>query len=398
MAVGDNQSVDQNLSTFVGHLHILNEACKARGLDSLILIDEICGSTDPDEGAALARGFIEHYAEQNVFGLITSHLGPLKTGWKKDSGIINGSMNYDTQSGSVTYQFIRGLPGQSFAFAMAQKTGILESVYNRAKAFLSPSGQKRLQFIEEMEKVKEDVVKLKIELEDQIRKAKKDQSEYKKKTDQFEYEKKERMNKEISQWMEKVKKELKEKEIKNIFEAHQKREEINMSFPELIKSNSKGKEPENLENFVQKFPPGSPVFISSLKRDGIIQGEPNTKGEIPVLSGFMRLFIHWSFLGPSQKRSNPLKKKNRGQGLNPISQKDQIDLRGLKPSEAIGKLEVTLDKAQLSNLDRLKIIHGQGVLKKTVLNHLSRSVYVTRWQSFPSEEGITLAYIGGNDD
>ena len=173
VAVGDNQSVDQNLSTFVGHLQILNEACKARGLDSLILIDEICGSTDPDEGAALARGFIEHYAQRNVFGLITSHLGPLKMGWKKDSGIINGSMNYDTQSGSVTYQFIRGLPGQSFAFAMAQKTGILESVYNRAKAFLSPSGQKRLQFIEEMEKVKEDAVKLKTELEDQVKKAKK---------------------------------------------------------------------------------------------------------------------------------------------------------------------------------------------------------------------------------
>ena len=204
------------------------------------------------------------------------------------------------------------------------------------------------------------------------------------------------MNREVSQWMEKVKKEFQEKEIKNIFEAHQKREEINRKFPELVKSNSRGKEPETLKSFIQKFPPGSPVFISSLNRDGIVQGEPNPKGEIPVLSGFMRLFIHWNLLESPQKRSNPPKKKHKAQ-LNPTNQKDQIDLRGLKPPEAIEKLEVSLDKAQLNNLDRLKIIHGRGVLKKTVFNHLSRSVYVSRWQSFPPEEGVTLAYLGGKE-
>ena len=396
VALGDNQSVDQNLSTFAGHLHILNKACKARGLESLILIDEICGSTDPDEGAALARSFIEHYAGQNVFGLITSHLGPLKMGWEKNSGIINGSMNYDTQSGSVTYQFIRGLPGQSFAFAMAKKTGIPENIYKRAKNHLSPSGQKRLQFVEEMEQMKEDVVKLKTELEEQIVKTKKEQSEYRKKTDQFEFEKKERMNREISQWMEKAEKELREKEIKNIFEAHQQREEININFPELVKSNptTQKKTPETLEKFIQKFPPGSPVFISNLNRDGIVQGEANSKGELPVLSGFMRLFIHWKLLALPKKTSN-FSKKNNSQQPDLVNYKDHIDLRGLKPSEAIENLEMALDKAQLNSLDRLRIIHGRGILKKTVLNHLSRSIYVTRWQTLTPEEGITLAYLGG---
>ena len=282
-AVGDNQSVDQNLSTFAGHLHVLNKACKARGLGSLILIDEICGSTDPDEGAALARGFIEHYASQNIFGLITSHLGPLKMGWEKDSGIINGSMNYDTQSGTVTYHFIRGLPGQSFALAMAQKTGILKSVYNRAKGHLSPSGQKRLQFTEEMEKMKSDVIRLKAELKKRIIKAKKDQSEYRRKTNQFEIEKKERMDKEISEWMERLKKDFKEKKIQNIFETYQKRDKIREDFPELIKHSltKRKKKPETLESFTQKFPPGSPVFISELNKDGIIQENPIPKGKSP---------------------------------------------------------------------------------------------------------------------
>ena len=153
-AVGDNQSVDQNLSTFAGHLQILNQACHAKGPRSLILIDEICGSTDPDEGSALARSFIEHYAEQKAFGLITSHLGPLKTNWKQGSGIINGSMNYDLDSGQPTYEFIRGLAGQSLAFATAQKIGILESVYKKAKSHLSPRGKKQLLFMGRNRKTK----------------------------------------------------------------------------------------------------------------------------------------------------------------------------------------------------------------------------------------------------
>ena len=398
VAVGDNQSVDQNLSTFASHLNILHQACGASGFKSLILIDEICGSTDPQEGAALARGFIEHYAKQNVFSLITSHLSPLKMGWEKNSGIINGSMNYDTQSGSVTYQFIRGLPGQSFAFAMAKKIGILESIYKKAKAHLSPAGQKRLQFIEEMEKMKKDVVKLKTELEEQIAETRKEQSKYRKKTNQFELEKKQRMEREISQWMEKVKKEIREKKIKNIFESHQQREEINMNLPEVIKTGSKAKEDshQSLEKFVKQFPPGSPVFISNLNRDGIIQGEANSKGELPVLSGFMRLFIHWKLLEAPRKISNSPKKNNSHSLDSATKHKDHIDLRGLKPSEAVEKLEITLDKAQLNNLDRLKVIHGWGTLKKTILSHLSRSLYVTRWQTSSPEEGVTLVYLKGN--
>ena len=138
IAVGDNQSVDDSLSTFAGHLQVLNNACHARGPQSLVLIDEICGSTDPDEGAALARGFIQHYASQGAFGVITSHLGPLKMGWKKGVGIVNGSMNYDTETGTATYEFIRGVPGKSLAFATAKKIGILDSVYNNAKTFFEP--------------------------------------------------------------------------------------------------------------------------------------------------------------------------------------------------------------------------------------------------------------------
>jgi DNA mismatch repair protein MutS2 len=92
VGVGDAQSVDAKLSTFAAHIKVLDEAAKARGAHEMVLIDEICGSTDPEEGSALARSFIENYASNKVFGVITSHLGPLKVGWENKSGVINGSL------------------------------------------------------------------------------------------------------------------------------------------------------------------------------------------------------------------------------------------------------------------------------------------------------------------
>ena len=315
--LGDNQSVDKNLSSFSGHLQVLNRACGVQGSESLILIDEICGSTDPEEGSALARSFIEHYASQKIFACVTSHLGLLKAGWDRSSGVVNGSMNYDTHSGRVTYQLTKGLAGQSFALAMAKKTGILKKIYEKAKVHLSPQGQKRFEMTEEMEKMKEEVIELKARLNQEILQVKEDQSLYQKKIQEFESEKKDRMRDELSQWTEKLKKQLREKKIQNLFEGHTHKEELNQYFPELAEDKSESKSEDKvkkLEDFVKKFPPGSPVFIQDINRDGIIQGGANPKGEVPVLSGFMRVFIHWKLLKPP-RRGFPSTKKNQSPGF-----------------------------------------------------------------------------------
>ncbi len=409
VAVGDTQSVDQNLSTFAGHLKVLDHACHTQGNGSLILIDEICGSTDPDEGAALARGFIHHYAEQGSFALITSHLGPLKSGWDKESQIVNGSMNYDTESGRATYEFIRGIPGRSLAFATAKKIGILESVYNRAKIFLSPAGQKRIQSLDEIEKIKEEISTLKKSLKSEVLAAQKKQDEINKLIDQFNREKEGRLKKEINESLEKIKEELKKGEVKNLFESHEKRQQISADFPEVIKytqpniNGSVEKKYETLQSFYKAFPPGSVVFVSSLNQDGIIQGAPNNKGELPVLSGSMRLFVDWQLLKPPKKTQNPLKIKNNQKSTEIVYdlKKDEIDLRGLTLNDAIEKLEVTLDNAQANQMERVKIIHGHGsdTLKKAVRGHLSRSVYVSRWMaSGPNDggDGVTMAFLMGD--
>ncbi len=406
VAVGDTQSVDQNLSTFAGHLKVLDQACHTQGTGSLILIDEICGSTDPDEGAALARGFIHHYAEQGSFALITSHLGPLKSGWDKESRIVNGSMNYDTESGRATYEFIRGIPGRSLAFATAKKIGIMDSVYNRAKIFLSPAGQKRIQSLDEIEKVKEEISRLKKSLKSELNETKKKQDEFDKLIAVFNREKEEKLKKEVSEALEKIKEELKKGQVKNLFESNERRQQISVDFPEVVKYSqpTAGSEKnfESLQSFAKAFPAGSVVFVTSLNQDGIIQGEANSKGEIPVLSGSMRLYVDWQLLKPPKKTQNPLKIKNNQKTTEVVydAKKDEVDLRGLTLNDAIEKLEVTLDNAQANQMERVKIIHGHGsdTLKKAVRSHLSRSVYVSRWMaSGPNDggDGVTMAFLMG---
>lgn len=406
VAVGDSQSVDQSLSTFAGHLKVLDQACHAKGAKSLVLIDEICGSTDPDEGAALARGFIHHYAYQGAFGLITSHLGPLKMGWEEGSGIVNGSMNYDTESGRATYEFIRGVPGKSLAFATAKKIGILDSVYTNAKLYLSPAGQKRLQSMEEVERMKEDISQLKTELRHQIDQTQKKQKELDKLVREFNHSKEERLKKEVQEALEAIKEDLKKGQVKNIFEKHERKQKISADFPEVVKyskSSNEDKTYEDVQSFTKAFPPGSVVFVTSLNQDGIVQGGANSKGEVPILSGSMRLFVDWEQLRPPKKTQNPLKKKNNQKNADVIydTRKDEIDLRGMTTTEAIEKLEITLDKAQVNQIERIKIIHGHGsdTLKKAVRSHLSRSVYISRWQVSSTHEGgdgVTLAYLMGD--
>ena len=402
IAVGDSQSVDESLSTFAGHLKVLDQACHARGAQSLVLIDEICGSTDPDEGAALARGFIHHYAYQGAFGLITSHLGPLKMGWEEDSGVLNGSMNYDAESGRATYEFIRGVPGKSLAFATAQKIGILDSVYNNAKIYLSPAGQKRLQAMEEVERMKEEISQIKAELRTEVEETTKRQKEYDKMMREFQRDREKRIEQEVKKSLEKLREDYKKGQVKNLFQNHERREKISVDFPEVVKysKSDNATKYDTAEKFAKAFPPGSVVFVSTLNQDAIVQGAPNAKGDVPILSGPMRLMVHWEQLKPPRKTQNPLKKKisRDSAEISYDIKKDQLDLRGLSTNDAIEKLEVSLDRATMNKMERLKIIHGNGSdsLKKAVRGHLSRSVYISRWQvSTPHEggDGVTLAYL-----
>lgn len=395
--IGDSQSVDEDLSTFAAHLKTLDSALKLTGHQNLILIDEICGSTDPEEGSALARSFIEHYAKNSVFGIITSHLSPLKTGWAADSVVLNGSLEYDSKTGRPTYQYLHGIPGDSLALLTAKRVGVQASILDRATDHLSPLAKQKLSSLEEIENLKKDLHSLQNKLKQEVFQTEK----LKKKLDQelkdFEIIKEKELQKTLHKATKKVEDAIATTKAADTLERHRKLQEIKYNMPEIVKASPTQNKSGSLTvqsalEFADKFPPGTKVFVPQLNQDGIIQSKPNAKGEVLVLSQSIRLQLAWQELKPALKMSNPTQNlaSRQAQGRVTFLNEDRIiDVRGKKVEEALAELEIALDHASLQKEDRIKIIHGHGTeaLKKALRTYLSRSVYVKKWKAGTSETG-----------
>lgn len=405
VSVGDAQSVDMALSTFAAHVKKLDEAAKLHGTDQLLLIDEICGSTDPEEGSALARAFIETYAKNGVFGVITSHLSPLKTGWADKSGVINGSLEYDSESGQPTYQFFMGIPGQSLAIQTARRVGVSPAVLDRALDHLTPETKAQHQHLAEIEKMKEELQELRRNLFEEIKGAKENKRRYMEMIALFKKDRDLFMDRAVKKAEKKIDEMIDHAAVDDIFKRHEKLQQIKHDLPEVVKASTvpTAKRPklESAEDFEKIYPPGSIVFIPTVGQEGIVQGKANNKGEIPVLSNSMRLFVNWQQLKPPQSLQNPTQNIVRRSGAVQVTLMDTervIDVRGKSAEDAIGLLETQLDAAALNNEDRVKIVHGHGteVLKRAVRAHLSRSVYVKKWKAAGPDtggDGVTWAEL-----
>lgn len=404
--IGDSQSVDEDLSTFAAHLKILDKSSQLSGLQNLILIDEICGSTDPEEGSALARAFIEKYADNKIFAVVTSHLSPLKMGWQESDPILNGSLEYDSQLGKPTYHFLSGIPGESLAIQTAKRVGVSVDIVNSAIEKLTPEARARQSKMTELESLKKDIGQLQENLKQQTKKALKLQEEYEAKIEQFEKEKDSKLTQAIKKASTKVDEAIASVGASAVLDKHRQLQEIKFNLPEIVKAkpiNNTNTNPiTSAEIFAQKFPPGSRIFVPSLNQDGVIQSLPNARGEVLVLSQSIRLQIQWNELKPPLKSNNPTTNLIRKSGQVQVSFVDadrQIDLRGKTVDAALSELELALDRATEQNEDRLKIIHGHGTesLKKAIRTYLSRSVYVKKWKAGNNEtggDGVTWVELG----
>lgn len=389
VGIGDTQSVDEHMSTFAAHLKTLTEALDAKGPQDLILVDEICGSTDPEEGAAIARSFIEHYANNHVFGVITSHLGPLKQIWPKESPIVCGSMEFHDKP---TYKLFMGIHGRSFALKTAKAAGVPESIIQSAMSYLSQESRVREENLDELEKYKEQVAHLSDKLRSETQMMEINKNKYKDLMKKFEIEKKVYLDKAVERAERKLEKLIED------FKSNPNISKIKTDFPEIVKSTGAAKAVASLEDFQKQFIPGTTAHITTLGQDGIIQGLPNAKGEVAMLSRSMRLQVHWKDIRSSQSAMSqiPVPQKLNFQSL--PQDEFEIDLRGMTADKAIDELEKTLDKALQDQMDRVKIIHGHGTeaLKRAIRNYLSRSVYIQKWQAgskISGDDGITYAEL-----
>lgn len=393
IGIGDAQSVDEELSTFAAHLKILTKASQMQGPQNLILIDEICGSTDPEEGSALARSFIESFSKQNVYAVITSHLGPLKAGWTEQDHVLNGSLEYDPKTGRPTYQFLAGIPGDSLAIQTAKRVGVSKEIVERATEVLSPETRARLQGLEQIEQLKIDIANLQEHLRKETQKATATKNKYENLLNQLNKEKENRLANTLRKAEKKVEEAIGLAKAGDIFERHRNLQEIKYKLPEIVKAKpiTLGAV-ESAEDFAKRFPTGSKVFVPSLHQDGIVQSTPNAKGEVMILSNSIRLQLPWQELRSPDKPQNPTAQLVRKSSSVTVALNEDetiLDLRGKTVESALEDLEIALDKAAQVREDRLKIIHGHGTeaLKKAVRTYLSRSIYVKKWKAGAPEAG-----------
>lgn len=395
-AVGDSQSVDQHLSTFAAHLKMLSRGLELKGSKNLILIDEICGSTDPEEGTALARSFIEHYAKQSVYAIITSHLGPLKSGWAPETKVVIGSMDFDEKSSQPTYQLVMGVSGSSLAIKTAKKVGVPIEVVHRALDLIGPEAKAREDKLAELDGQRQELSELKEQYQKMSQEAKSIKQRYNDLVEKFKADKDKWLQKSVAQA---------EKKIQSIYEEMRSESaktksifDFKAQLPQILKTPQVQKV-ESAEDFAKFYPAGSSVNVKTLGQDAIVQGAPNAKGEVPVLSNSMRLFVHWTSLSAPKAPQNQTPTLARKSGIVTLSLQSEdreIDLRGQRVEEALERLESELDIAVRNKEERIRVIHGHGTeaLKKAVRTYFTRSVYVKKWKAGdPSLGGDGITWV-----
>ena len=292
--IGDLQEVEKHRSQFSSHLRVLNQFTEVKGLKQLLLIDEICSSTDSEEGVALAKSFIQNYSVQNVYAVVTSHLRKLSFDWPKSSGVQVGSFEYCPKSGP-TYKFLSGVVGRSHALDLAESMNVSPAIIDRAKSFLSPKEVAYLNQIKEARDANKELQDLKKTWKREIEKVEEKKKKYTELMQAFKKEKDRRLNQVLKKTESKIEDLLEGLKSKDMSYQKTWLKRFRASLPELVKVARKkeNQAPKSLEEFSRLFSPGELVFLPSLNKQAVLQSKPNHKGEVMVLSQSMRLNLSW---------------------------------------------------------------------------------------------------------
>ena len=393
--IGDEQSIEQSLSTFSAHMTnlvtILNDVTN----EDLVLIDEIGSGTDPVEGAAIAMSILEYLHKNDCITIATTHYSELKTFAIQTPGIENASCEFDIETLRPTYKLLIGIPGKSNAFAISKKLGLKDAILNRANEFLS---EENIKFEDVLSDMEHDRRKAKEERElsqKLLREASQTREKMEEEKSKFEKQKTEILTKAKQQARdllldaeEEAKDIIKElTHLKNSKkenagkQAEEKRLALKKSISEIQKdlvipstSNESKIKPDEIIN-------GMNVYIPSIDQEATVCKTPDKKGNIVVQSGIVKLNIHISQIELIKKKTTSSASKVTVNSLVKSKAKDittEVKLLGMTVDEALPTLEKYLDDAYLSGVGVIRVVHGKGTgaLRKGVHDFLKKNPHV----------------------
>ncbi len=406
--IGDEQSIEQNLSTFSSHMSNIVYIIQHAAPDTLVLFDELNGGTDPIEGAALAIAILRHLHAQGILCIATTHYSELKTFALSTEGIENASCEFDVASLRPTYRLRIGIPGKSNAFAISKKLGLPDYIIEEARTQIDAPALDFESLISDLENSRK-----KLEEEEHLVATYQEEVETLRNRLKA---KQESMEQQRSKLLKDAKEEAREileeaKEIadqsirkyqkweRNPAKADNKameaqRSKIRDRMKNLDKDLSRsGKQRRSGQN-AEDFRIGDTVYIISMDTTGTVLALPNAKKELSVQVGILHMTLPITDCEITETPKQPqTKTKSSGHhrmNLDRASSiRPEINLIGLTVDEAISQLDKYLDDALLSNLSQVRIIHGKGTgaLRKAVQDYLKKQKHVASFRSGEFGEG-----------
>ncbi len=399
--IGDEQSIEQSLSTFSSHMtNIVNIVNSADG-ESLVLLDELGAGTDPTEGAALGVAILKDLADKGAYVIATTHYTELKKYALSTEGVENASMEFDIKTLSPTFRVIMGVPGRSNAFEIASKLGLNQDIIERSKLLLDENALAFEDVVTKLNHEKKEIENLKDEallLTLSIKKQKKDLESREK---AFEL-KKEKILSDAKTEAKTMVKETKEELTRLIQEAKEEKEGLrSMSFQGDLKKKLREKEKEFNEGKViteetaelplNLIKPGVLVKVAGFDQEGEVLTDIDDKGDLSLRIGIMKVTVNSKDITSLRKgeREEAGEAKRRKKEISLRSCPVSIDVRGENLEDALMKTEKYIDDAFLSGLKKVTVIHGrgEGILRKGLQDAFGKNRHVKGFKNGDYDEG-----------
>lgn len=397
--IGDEQSLEDDLSTFSSHLSNINYILNSASNDSLILLDEVGTGTDPAEGSALAAGILLQLRDKKSLVFATTHHGNLKIIAHDMPGFENAAMEFDHQNLQPTYKFKQGIPGSSYAFEIAKRIGLDEKVMTSAQYYLDSNKHNVEKFLIDLEEKSQ-------ELEQQLKKAQVENEKLKELSDNYKFN------------IQKLNNEKKEIIKKAKSDAEDYLKDLNKKFEKVIKdlkeSNANKEVIKSSQVIIKELKEKNKTIFSEMldiesKEVNLIVGEfvqiknTHTSGEIieiikdkaTLISGGLKIQVSLKDLIKTKKEKIT---HDNFVNLAIANPSYRLDIRGEKPEEAEFEILKFIDDAYVAGLSRVEILHGKGtgVLKKLVKEILKKHDKVNDFRFAPIDvggDGITIAEL-----
>jgi len=405
--IGDEQSIEQSLSTFSSHMTNIVSFLSHVDENSLVLFDELGAGTDPTEGAALATSILSYLHDRGIRTMATTHYSELKVFALSTPGVENACCEFDVESLSPTYHLLIGVPGKSNAFAISQKLGLPSFIIQDARTRLSEEAESFEDLLTDLEEGRKTIEKEREEAAAYRREIERLKSETRTKQERLDAQR-EKILKEANEKAAAILREAKDfadetmknfrkfgKENISASEMEKERERIRRELAKKQDSNRLEAAKPRIQHKASDFHLGDSVKVLSMNLTGTVNSLPDAKGNLSVQMGILRSQVHMSDLEiieepltitAKQMRRTSSGKMKMGKSM---SISPEINLLGKTVDEAIAALDKYLDDAYLAHLSPVRIVHGKGTgaLRNGIHQYLRRQKHVKSFRLGAFGEG-----------